>query len=294
MTSLVIGASYSIDLAFSLDSFFVPLLTNIIPLTDNRIRLQTLISVPPNRELALKNDIIYFTNLVNSRDGNPKYRQNCVSNIWCLIVDESIALICQYDERTNKYSYDHIKVNRNDKIVKWFHGKWENSPTEEIIFEDIVSLNTKKNNRIIASVSTNKWDKTFENIQKSIDSIFGITSREFEELIAELLDRQGFDICLTPQTRDGGKDILATHKDVFGRHLYLVQCKHYKPKHPVGVTIVRELTGVVELEHATGGIVVSTSSFTRDAIKLAEKLEYRMSLKDLSDITMWISDALSK
>lgn len=39
--------------------------------------------------------------------------------------------------------------------------------------------------------------------------LYGLSPREFEEVIAELFQRWGYAVELTPQTRDGGRDVLA-------------------------------------------------------------------------------------
>lgn len=48
----------------------------------------------------------------------------------------------------------------------------------------------------------------------------------------------------------------------------LIQCKNWKTK-AVGVSIVRELFGVVTAENASAGILVCSGNFTRDAIEFA-------------------------
>jgi restriction system protein len=62
------------------------------------------------------------------------------------------------------------------------------------------------------------------------------------------------------QGPDGGVDLGLT-KD--GRR-FLVQCKHWR-KRQVGVTVVRELNGVVSAQGAHGGFVVTGSAFTQEA-----------------------------
>src|SRR5204862_4797648 len=54
-----------------------------------------------------------------------------------------------------------------------------------------------------------------------------LTPRQFEEVVAELLDRQGYEVTLTPASKDGGKDIYAAKNDMLGSFLYLVECKKY-------------------------------------------------------------------
>lgn len=59
---------------------------------------------------------------------------------------------------------------------------------------------------------------------------------------------------------------------------YLVQCKQWRGQ--VGVKVVRELFGVVAAEKATGGIVVTTGSFTPDAEEFANRPSVALELVD--------------
>ena len=58
---------------------------------------------------------------------------------------------------------------------------------------------------------------------------------------------------------DGGVDLILRKN---GEHL-LVQCKNWR--RDIGVKIVRELYGVVAAKGATGGIVICSGTFTREA-----------------------------
>ena len=118
--------------------------------------------------------------------------------------------------------------------------------------------------------------------------MFSLKSRQFEEFVAELFTREGFQVELTPPRKDGGRDILAVSKSEFGSHLYLAECKRYHPNRPVGVAYVRALYGVLEYEKATKGILATTSYFTKGAHDLAEDLRWRVSLKSYEDLRDWI------
>lgn len=74
--------------------------------------------------------------------------------------------------------------------------------------------------------------------------------------------------------------------------MYVVECKKYSPAHPVKVNLVRQLSGVVQAERATAGILVTTSSFTRGARELEKQLFHQISLKDYMDIQDWLKHAL--
>jgi hypothetical protein len=112
--------------------------------------------------------------------------------------------------------------------------------------------------------------------------------RKFEEIVAELWKDKGYEVMLTQRTRDGGKDIYAVHKDSFGSLLYVIECKRYASSNKVGVEAVRGLYGVKMAERASMGILVTTSSFTRDALEFANPLKYELSLKDYEDLMSWI------
>ncbi|RYG98628.1 MAG: restriction endonuclease [Alphaproteobacteria bacterium] len=121
--------------------------------------------------------------------------------------------------------------------------------------------------------------------------LFSMHPRAFEELVARLMERMGFKVELTKQTRDGGRDVLALKDDGLLQSLYLVECKRYAPDRIVGVDRVRSLYGVLMAERATAGIVVTTSRFTAGAVSFAGELRYQMQLKDYDDLLRWIGPA---
>jgi restriction system protein len=81
-------------------------------------------------------------------------------------------------------------------------------------------------------------------------------------------------------------------KDHLGTFVYIVECKKYAQNRHVGVKLVRQLCGVVHAEHATAGILVTTSFFTREAKRFQETIPNQISLKDYSGIRAWL-DAIA-
>ncbi len=119
-----------------------------------------------------------------------------------------------------------------------------------------------------------------------------LSPRKFEELVAELLARQGYVVELTPASKDGGKDIYVARRDDLGAFLYLVECKKYALDNPVGVEIVRALYGTVQAERATAGVLVTTSVFTKGARDFQRHVQYQVSLRDYVELHRWIRQAL--
>jgi len=130
------------------------------------------------------------------------------------------------------------------------------------------------------------------SIANAPDAMRRLAPRQFEEFVAELISRIGFvDIELTPQSRDGGRDIIA-QRHVNGIPLtFLLECKRYAETHPVGVGLMRELLGVVAHENANIGVLVTTSRFTDPALAFM-KAERRLDGKDYLGVTEWLREWL--
>jgi len=127
-----------------------------------------------------------------------------------------------------------------------------------------------------------------EALKKQPGDIFKLTPRQYEELVAELMHDMGFDVKLTKATRDGGKDILASIKTEVGSFLCLVEAKHYRADRVIGVSLARGLYGTLCDYQANSAMMVTTSSYSKDACDLQKKHEYQLSLRDYTDVAGWI------
>jgi HJR/Mrr/RecB family endonuclease len=131
-------------------------------------------------------------------------------------------------------------------------------------------------------------DELIAYLAKHPEKMYEMEPRKFEELVAAIFRAKGYDVVLTPRTRDGGLDIRAFHKSDVGVFLTLIECKRYGPKRPVSVEIVRGLYGVTESERANAGLIVTTSSFTKDAKSFQDQNKYRVQLADQADLQHWL------
>lgn len=125
--------------------------------------------------------------------------------------------------------------------------------------------------------------------------LYQISDRDFERLIAEIFALKGFEVELTAQTRDGGKDIIAFYRDQLGlKTKYIVECKRYAWHNPVDISIVQRLEGVRHSLDAHKGILATTSRFTQPAIDWAkiERNVWNLELKDYSDIVGWLRSSV--
>lgn len=89
----------------------------------------------------------------------------------------------------------------------------------------------------------------------------GLSWQQFERLVGEYFRRHGFTVQEVGSTGgDGGVDLLLFR----GSERHVVQCKHWKARQ-VGVGVVRELIGSVNLTGAARGHLVTFGPVTRAA-----------------------------
>ena len=178
-----------------------------------------------------------------------------------------------------------------DTFIHYLNNVWTfaiESAHNEILYDDIVAPTYPS---VIIS-----FEKTAGLLSASLVDYFArhpqrlreLPPRKFEELVADLLARDGYDVHITPESKDGGRDILASRHDGLVPQLLLVECKRYAPKNPVGIQLVRALYGVVQSERATAGLLVSTSRFTRGAVAFQKTVPYQVSLRDYESMVTWL------
>ena len=134
--------------------------------------------------------------------------------------------------------------------------------------------------------------KILEYLKHNPDAIYRISPRKLEEVVAELLIQQGFEVKLNLRSGDGNVDLIATQDSYIGSDAYIVEVKKYSKERLVGLKTVRALLGVVELRNATKGILVTSSYFTNSAKQYADSNE-KLELIDFDGIADWLRKAPS-
>ncbi|MNZ98477.1 Mrr restriction system protein [compost metagenome] len=109
----------------------------------------------------------------------------------------------------------------------------------------------------------------------------GMSWQEFELLVGEAFRLRGYAVEETASGPDGGVD-LVLRKD--GEKL-LVQCKQWRA-YKVGVSVIRELYGVMAAQGAAGGFVVTSGRFTGEAKAFAEGRN--LTLIDGEQLVRWL------
>ena len=127
-------------------------------------------------------------------------------------------------------------------------------------------------------------------VRERPEEMYRMRPAEVENFVAALLARMGYQVTRTPLTHDGGVDVVAVRKAGLGSFLGLVQCKRWRPDRAVGISVVRELYGVVEAERATFASLFTTSYFSRESLDFQERFIHRISLKDYNTIKAMLTE----
>ncbi len=138
---------------------------------------------------------------------------------------------------------------------------------------------------VIESIST----EMVERIKRNPRELHQLGSRQFEELVAELLSSYGWRVSLTKATRDGGYDIFGVSRDAADVEAsWLIECKRYKPERKVGVELIRNLYGVKSDLRVGHAMLATTSHFTAGAMRFKDS-RYDLELRDYEGILNWLN-----
>ena len=195
-----------------------------------------------------------------------------------------IVIIGLFFEEPIKKYYKNYKIN----IRKCPHGivggktrllcsicKEKNYLKKQII-EKLENLKSEKelllkNHRLLSlemkKMITKKLNTEIQYLRK-------IDPFEFEKVVANMFSCLGFNTEVTSKTNDEGKDIILK-KD--GKITY-VECKRFGKGTKVSRPMLQKLYGVMVADSIENGIIVTTSSFTKESIEFSKKMNCNIEL----------------
>lgn len=204
------------------------------------------------------------------------------------VVEETIRQYCRMGKLRAKRIDSRWRIPGTEVLrLRREWGLSDSSPDFEATFD--LDRPVAGSTIIVASSFVNQ--ALLEYWQRNPNDLRLIDRRRFEELVAELFSGFGYEVELTRQTRDGGKDIIAVKRSEVAVK-FLIECKRPDPGHLVGVGPVRELHSVKVTEGATKAILATTTSFTRDALQLFHRHRWELEPRDFHAIQQWIHEYL--
>jgi restriction system protein len=131
-------------------------------------------------------------------------------------------------------------------------------------------------------------EKNYDELRKALAAeLLGIVKSKppifFERLVLQLMQRLGYGSLIPEATQhlggtgDGGVDGLIK-EDKLGLDVIYVQAKRWD--YPVGAKIVREFLGALDQARAKKGVLIITSTFTKDAKAPLGRTDKKISLID--------------
>lgn len=187
---------------------------------------------------------------------------------------------------TGPFGYGIVDPNLNRKILE---GNFSSKIIQEV----------RQSARKFSLAVRDHAKEIIQNILRSPSSqerlLETINPYTFEEVVAELLRDNGFDVFLTPRTRDGGKDILAAYPYENTHLLMMVECKRRKTSNIVGPATVRAVLGQfyyeqLEQSGVECAMLVTTARRVGPLALAYQERVSHLSIKTFDDIMGWINE----
>jgi len=105
--------------------------------------------------------------------------------------------------------------------------------------------------------------ESIEDIEQQLDAVDQMTGREFEEFLAKIFKRLGYQVMLTQASGDYGADLVIQKEGVKA----VVQAK--RKQGSVGIDAVQQVVAAIAYYKANLGMVITNSKFTENAKNLA-------------------------
>ena len=135
--------------------------------------------------------------------------------------------------------------------------------------EKNITIKLCKEEKIKYTELKNKMDRLSKNVTiQSIVSEYENNASGFERLCAELFEKMGYQAKVTPQSNDGGYDIVLLRNN----EAAIVECKCYSPENKIGRPAIQKLVGANEIALANRMIFVTTSEYSTHAISYAQNV----------------------
>jgi hypothetical protein len=183
---------------------------------------------------------------------------------------EGSSTVDDFDEEDSSRDEGELgKLRRNDNAELLYS-----------LFPNIDAPQSTTNIRLIADEATRIFHRVLA--ERSLENL---TPRQLEQLLAECFRREGYETYLTPQTRDGGCDVIAVRP---GEFPYLVVAEA-KKKRLVEPALVFSLKGVRDHHRAHMAVLATTGRFSERTRGIVRNDWGRlMDLRDGEQFMDWI------
>ena len=171
----------------------------------------------------------------------------------------------------------HLQITKNGKDI----FSEDIKITDKLLIERFPEYAKFRSKKITEQdTSKNTPQELFENSYKEItdnlaeellESIMSVSPKFFESLVVKLMEGMGYGTGeVTPYVKDSGIDgIIYGDKLKFDR--IGIQAKHFKTDSTIGAPDIRQFIGALRSQGFDKGIFITSSKFSKEAIKEAER-----------------------
>jgi len=129
-------------------------------------------------------------------------------------------------------------------------------------------------------------------LTKHPDLLDNLEPRGLEIALGKMLQGFGAQVCVTPETRDGGYDVEAMFRIGDEAYRILFEAKKWKQARRVGIDAVDRLLGAGRRHCANEVCLVTTSSFSSVARKEVARLRSEVTLVERGGLLRWMEEYL--
>jgi HJR/Mrr/RecB family endonuclease len=128
-------------------------------------------------------------------------------------------------------------------------------------------------------------EKLLYHKYKQMKYVLTLSPKDFEDYIAQLYQKLGYNVTQTPYTNDKGKDAILFKNN----QKFLVECKKYDKTKSIGRPMLQKFYAAMVEEESTVGFFIATCNFTSSAIEYGKK--FNIELIDIEKLTDLINEA---
>lgn len=156
----------------------------------------------------------------------------------------------RYKRLTESTGLGYMDILGGPDLQSWIA---KNAPTS-VVFENPVP-------KTCAMIIRFAMREIAERLAHAPRELWDIEWRDLERVLREVFEGMGFETNLTRSSKDGGFDLSLEAEQPDGKHLYLVEVKHWTTQTP-GKAELKKLVRVTAKEQARKGILLSSSGFS--------------------------------
>jgi restriction system protein len=130
----------------------------------------------------------------------------------------------------------------------------------EILMQALLTFDRATGDGQLVGAVGNAWFRILALLRRDPSAAYQMHPRKWEEFVAGAYEQDGYEVVLTPHSRDKGRDVIATKKGV-GQIRIFDQVKRYAPNRVVSADEVRAFLWVVHAGKASKGFMTTTSTF---------------------------------